>query len=258
MQYWDIHAHIQFPEFAHDYKDVCARMKEHQVSALLVGVDNASSEEALRFVEQESNLFATAGVHPNDKKEVFDRNFYTELVRHKKMVAVGECGLDFFRQTKTDEEVTRQQKLFGEHIELAIDTGLPLMIHARDAHEEVIDMLRSYKKESPRLTGNIHFFTGTTDIARQYIDLGFTVSFTGVITFAREYDDLVRFVPEGSFMTETDCPYATPIPFRGKRNEPSFVPYIVEHIASLRGVSREHVRDDVNATVSRVFPKVLV
>jgi len=242
MKYVDIHSHQNDPVFDVDKEEVFARMAEASVGAIMVGTDKDMSQRALDCAEVFPNVWATIGQHPTDKhNEKFDEHWYREKVKHQKVVGIGECGLDYFRmRIDTKEERKRQGDLFLQQLHLAVDTGKPLMIHCRDAHEEMIDILTLYKREAgERLRGNIHFYSADWNTAKRYFALDFTISFTGVLTFAREYDDVVKFSPIDRIMVETDCPYVTPAPFRGKRNESSHLPLIVKKIAEIRGISDE-------------------
>jgi TatD DNase family protein len=209
-------------------------------------------------------MFAAVGQHPSDHRlEEFDVDFYRTLLANKRVVAVGECGIDYFRIKKEDErllEKERQSKLFKQQIELALEFDKPLMIHGRpsprsmDAYEDILDILELYSNESgSRLRGDIHFFAGNVDIARRFTDFGFTLSFTGVITFTSDYDEVIKATPLEMIMSETDCPYVTPVPYRGTRNEPVYVEEVVRRIAELKGESFERVKEVVIRNALRVF-----
>lgn len=268
----DIHSHLNFHAFAHDRDEVIRRTLEGGVRVINVGTQQDTSRAALTLAEAYDGLYATVGLHPihTDKSfhdteelgegggefasrgEKFDAEFYRELALHPKVVAIGECGLDFYRlETETKE---KQEETFRAHVTLALEVGKPLMIHCRDAHEEVLTTLREYKKEAgERLRGNVHFYSGTLEQAQEYWQLGFTLSFTGVITFARDRDELIKTLPLEAIMIETDAPYVAPIPHRGKRNEPLYVIEVARKIAELRGISLEKVAEVSTANAKRVF-----
>ncbi len=254
LKYFDIHSHIQFPQFSADKDAVLQRMEDEGVWAFVVGTDAESSALAVREVAGHKNLFATVGLHPNDVfKETFDISAYRGWAQNEKVAAIGECGLDYFR-TKNQELRIRQKEILEQHIALAVEVNKPLMIHCRDAHDDLIDMLKSKKREcGEKLRGNIHFFTGSKEIAQKYFDLDFTISFTGVVTFTHEYDDVVRYAPLTHIMSETDCPFAAPVPYRGGRNEPAFVTEVVKKIAEIRKEDAEKVRDTLVQNVRRQF-----
>lgn len=259
FNYIDIHSHLQMPEYDSDREAVLARMKEAGVGTIVVGVDYESSKQAVEMAEKNENIYACVGLHPKDNTtEVFDTEAYKKLVQNPKVVAIGECGLDFFRlegdSGKVEEIKAKQKKLFIQQIELAIEADKPLMLHCRDAYREVLDILTPYKKQAgEKLRGNVHFFAGDVVIAREFIDLGFTVSFTGVITFARNYDEVIRSIPLESILSETDAPFVAPVPYRGKRNEPVYVIEVVKKLAEIRGEDLETVRIQLLENTKRVF-----
>jgi TatD DNase family protein len=246
VRHIDIHSHQNDPIFDADREDVFGRMAEASVGAIMVGTDKDMSQRAIDCVEQFANTWAIIGQHPTDKHdEKFDEHWYQEKLKHPKVVGIGECGLDYYRmRINSPEEKKRQRDIFLLQIQLAIDSRKPLMIHCRDAHEEVIDILSMYKKEAgDKLRGNIHFYSADWATAKKYFALDFTVSFTGVITFARDYDDVIKFSPIDRIMAETDCPYVTPSPHRGKRNESSHLPLVVKKIAEIRGEPEDGVSE---------------
>ena len=250
-KYIDTHGHLQFEDYDSDRELEIQKMKESETLGIIVGVDIGSSKQAVKLAEENEHLFACVGIHPTYEGEHIDE--LEELVKHEKVVAIGECGLDFFRSPK-EVEWDKQKKLFDRQIDLAIKYGKPLMIHARSANKEIAEILRERKKEAgDKLMANLHFFTGTMEEAKAFLDMGFTLSFSGVITFARDYDEVVRFAPITHILTETDSPYATPIPFRGKRNNPRFVSEVVTALARIREEDEEEVREIVLNNAKRVF-----
>lgn len=258
MRYFDIHSHINDSRFDTDRAEVIERMREKEVAAIIVGTDQKMSEDAVKIAREHPGLlFAAVGLHPTDnRKEEFDVNFYESLARDPATVVIGECGLDYFHISGNDveSEKLRQKKVFEDHIELAIRVSKPLMIHCRDAHPDMLAVLASKKKEyGDRLRGNIHFFSEGAETAKKYFDLDFTVSFTGVITFTTDYDEAVRYAPQEMILSETDCPYVAPVPFRGKRNEPIYVEEVVKRIAEIRGEELETVKNALVDNAKRVF-----
>lgn len=261
MKYFDAHSHIQFPPYDEDRDALIASMKEQEIGSIVVGVDMDSSRKAIALASAHENLFASIGLHPNDTpEELFDREAFLELAKHEKVVAIGECGLDNFRPEEPEAEKARQRSVFESHVQLAIETGKPLMIHARpskgtmDAYRDLIDILGSYKREhGDKLWGDIHFFVGGIEEARELIALDFTLSYTAVLTFTHDYDEVVKFAPMTHLLSETDSPYVAPAPNRGKRNDPRAVIQVVEAIAVIRGEDPEKVRGDILQNVERVF-----
>ncbi len=259
IKYIDIHSHLQISEYDSDREVVLMRMREAGVGTIVVGVDYESSRQAVELAEKNENIYACIGLHPKDNTtEVFDTEAYRKLVQNPKVVAVGECGLDFFRlegdSGKVEEIKAQQKKLFIQQINLAIEMDNPLMLHCRDAYREVLDILIPYKKQAgEKLRGNVHFFAGDVATAREFIQLGFTVSFTGVITFARNYDEVIRSLPLENILSETDAPFVAPIPYRGKRNEPAYVVEVVKKLAEIRGEDLETVRIQLLENARSVF-----
>lgn len=259
MNYIDIHCHLDFPDYAPDHTDVLNRMAEQHVRAITIGTDVKSSEEAVRLAQEHEHVYACIGVHPVDTVDKmrggFDTESFEKLIRNPKVVAVGECGLDWFRMKTIEEaERTRQVDLFTQHIEFALAHDKPLMLHCRDSYDDVLEILEKYKTEAgAKLRGNAHFFAGNIAQAKRFIELGFTLSFTGVITFTHDYDEVIQFAPIDMIMSETDAPFVAPHPYRGKRNEPVFVIEVVKRLAELKGVSVEDMALQVEKTATRVF-----
>ena len=243
-----------------DRDAVLANMREAEIGGLVVGVDRASSEKAILLAESNDELWATVGLHPNDTpEEVFDADAFLNLAHHPKVVAIGECGLDNFRPEDPSAEKSRQEEVFQKHIELAIATGKPLMIHARptkgsmDAYERALDMLEGAKKEHPELRGDFHFFVGDVATAKRIVDLDFTISYTAVLTFTSDYDEVVRFAPLSHLISETDSPYVAPVSRRGTRNDPRATLDVVEVIARIRAEDETSVREALLDNAKRLF-----
>jgi TatD DNase family protein len=194
------------------------------------------------------------------KGESFDPDFYRTLVKEggKKVVGIGECGLDYYRK-QTSEELIKQRDAFIAQIELAIELDLPLMLHIRsgesmNAYRDVLDILKVYKlKHADKLRGDAHFFAGSVEEAKEFLELGFYLSYTGVVTFAKQYKALVEATPIDRIMSETDCPYVSPVPERGKRNEPSFVAHTADKILGIKGISLEDGRRQLVDNAFRLF-----
>lgn len=265
-RFFDIHAHVNDAQFDEDRNDVLARMREREVFAIMVGTDYKSSQGAAMMASfMDEGVYASIGVHPIDNvDQIFREQFFADLLLGKRVVAIGECGLDYSRLSDVLDIATekkRQRELFEAQVDFAIKQNLPLMIHCRDsdkiiadAHRDILAILNEKKKEAgEKLRGNIHFFAQIIDIARKYFALDFTISFTGVITFSSEYDEVIRLAPLDRIMSETDCPYVTPVPYRGKRNEPIFVEEVVKRIAEIRGEDFETVRAALVQNALRIF-----
>lgn len=242
-KYFDVHSHLNASQYDGDLEAVIARLRETETETIVVGTDLESSRRAVELAESFEGLYASVGMHPVDNpRESFNEREFAKLVSSPKVVAVGECGLDFFHADgKVDYK--RQKKLFTDQIEFSLKYDKPLMLHIRNAYEESLDILTSYFAfPDSKLRGNVHFFAGNLEVARKFLALGFSLSFTGVITFTSDYDEVIKEAPLERLMSETDAPYVTPVPYRGRRNEPSYVSYVVRQIASIRGEDEERVK----------------
>ncbi len=253
MKYIDIHAHLDFPDFDADRDEIITDMKSLSIGHFNVGTCVETSMNSIVLAEKHEHVHAIVGIHPLyvNESQITDIDEIEPLVSHPKCVAIGECGLDFFRNP--DEQTrARQLEFFKKQIELAIRYNKPLMIHCRSAYPETIEVLKSYKSLHPKLHAHFHFFTEPIETAKIILELGFTVSFTGPITFA-DYDELIKFVPLESLMVETDAPYASPKSHRGQRNDPRNVIEIAQKIADIKGSSVEEVSEQVRENVKRMF-----
>lgn len=238
--FFDAHTHLNI-QFDDDWREVGERALQAGVWFVNVGADSRSSDLALKQAKTlGEGVWATAGIHPTEGDDI---NFATvrELAKDEKTVAIGECGLEYFR-LKDDKDKERQKKLFEQHIELAVELGKPLMIHCREAYGDTWEILNFYKNQvGDRLRFNMHFFAGDWVVAQKFLDLGGSLSFPGVITFSDQYDEVVKNLPLGQIMSETDAPFVAPVPNRGRRNEPAYVQFITEKITNLRPESKEEV-----------------
>ncbi|HCR52708.1 TPA: hydrolase TatD [Candidatus Kaiserbacteria bacterium] len=274
VKYIDAHCHIQFEQYAKDDAELIERMRTEGVVGIVVGVDFESSKKAVALAEAHEHLFASIGLHPNRAdKERYDVSHYRALAANTKVVAIGECGLDYYRAQRTNtegsayvtsaeatDEVKRvQREVLRAQIELAAEVDKPLIIHSRpsagtqDAYNDLIMILKSAKTKYPLLRGDIHFFVGGIPEAQELIALGFTLSFTAVITFARDYDTVIRAVPLASILSETDAPYVAPTSRRGKRNDPLAAIDVVNQIAEIRGEDPGAIREALLANAQKLF-----
>lgn len=255
FNYFDIHSHLNFPDFDEDREDVIKKMTDEKIGTICVGTDMKTSRECVELADKHKNIWATIGVHPNDSNEDFDEENFLELLggstskgrlNLQKVVGVGECGLDYFRiKGEPVSEKKRQKDLFEKQIQFAIKNSLPLMIHARDSYDDILDILSSYKKENSKLKGNIHFFVGNKEIAKRFFDLDFTISFSGVITFTNDYNETIEYAPIEKIMPDSDSPFVAPIPFRGKKNEPIYIKEIVKKIAEMKKCDLEETKEQM-------------
>lgn len=253
-EYIDIHSHLNFPNYDPDREEVIEKIKNQNIWTISVGTNALTSKQVVELAHLHENLFACVGVHPTDEVTSEDLKQIEDLIKDKKVVAIGECGLDYYRSKDVSETKKKQSEIFIWHIEQSLKTGKPLMIHCRDAYVDTYTILESYKKEhGDKLKGNMHFFSGSVEIAKLFLSLDFTLSFAGPITFARNYDEAIRFAPLEMIMSETDAPFASPNPYRGRRNEPAYVTEIVQAISTIRGEPIEKVKKALVSNAFRVF-----
>ncbi|OHA00131.1 MAG: hypothetical protein A3C07_00205 [Candidatus Sungbacteria bacterium RIFCSPHIGHO2_02_FULL_47_11] len=260
LKLFDVHTHVQFHAFKDETDAVIQRALGAGIWIVNVGTQKDMSAKAVEIAHKYAEgVYATVGLHPihteksyHDEKELggssstgpeftsrgedFDYEYYKKLAQNPKVVAIGECGLDYYRFGEETKE--KQKAAFLRQVELANDVKKPLMIHCRNAFADLIGILQitNYKLETS-YSGIIHFFTGTVGDAKKLLDLGFSFSFGGVITFAREYDEVVKYIPLDRIMFETDAPYVAPVSYRGKRNEPSYVVEVAKKLAEIKNVS---------------------
>jgi len=251
----DSHAHIQGKEYADEVEAVIARAREAGVEKIIAvggAGDMSSNTEAITLAKTFPDVYATVGMHPHDAKDVGadELKKLKELAANSKVVAVGETGLDYYYDHSPREV---QRRVFAEFIRMARETGLPIVVHERDAAQDVADLLRA--EGAGKLRGVIHCFTGNYEAACAYLDLGFYISFTGIITFknAEPLREIVHKVPLDRMLVETDSPYLTPVPYRGRRNEPAYVRYVAEVVARVKGLSLEEVARVTTQNVHALF-----
>lgn len=248
----DTHCHPHHVQYDRDREVMLQRALDAGVAMIGVGVDWEASQKEIEIASQHDGMWASVGLHPNDNLgEQYDQDSYEKLASHPKVVAIGEVGLDYYRTT--DEEKKKLQcERFERQIELAHQLRKPLIIHCRDAHADMIEILKanSYKLKAG---GVIHSFTGTYADAKTYVELGFHIGLNGIITFARDYDDAVTRIPLEYILLETDAPYLTPEPYRGKRNEPAYVTYVAEQIARLRNLPIQEVIEQTTGNAKKLF-----
>lgn len=265
-RYIDIHSHINFAAFEKDREEVMKRAREAGVAMINIGTQKDTSASAVALAEKYDSAYAAVGLHPihtaksfhdeeelgeggrefTSRGEAFDYDHYKKLALHPKVVAIGECGLDYYRVESGKEE---QEETFRKQIELAIEVKKPLMLHIRSAYADAFNTLKTYTG----VRGNLHFFAGTIEDAKPFLDLGFSFSFTGVVTFTNDYNEVVRYLPLERIMSETDCPYVAPVPYRGKRNEPAYVVEVVKKIAEIRNEDFESVRAQLLQNATQFF-----
>jgi TatD DNase family protein len=248
----DSHCHLDFPDLLGRLPDLLQRMQDNQVKlAVCIGVNLEDFPKVLALAESCPNLYATVGVHPEyTDVEDPDQAKLEQLANHPKVIAIGETGLDYYWQKDKPEW---QRERFRRHIRAAKSCGKPLVVHTRDS---AADTLRVLKEEGADAVGGVmHCFTEDWDIATQALDLGFHLSFSGIVTFknASVVKEVARRCPLDRMLVETDAPYLAPVPYRGKLNEPSYVRHVAEEIAKLRDISFDEVADATTRNFLRLF-----
>jgi TatD DNase family protein len=229
----DTHCHPQLHQYDEDREAVIERALAAGVGMVCVGVDLESSRQAIGLAERYTGLWASVGLHPNDNlDEVYQQEAYAVLAAHPKVVAIGEVGLDYYRTTDAEKKKFQKDR-FLRQVQLAHDTSKPLIIHCRDAHADMLQILSS--SIFPK-GGVIHSFTGTSTQARLYIERGFYIGLNGIVTFSSDYIEMVQSIPIDKLLLETDAPYLAPAPYRGKRNEPVYIRETASFIARIRGL----------------------
>jgi TatD DNase family protein len=266
-RYIDTHAHLNLSAFTEDALDVAKKCAEEEVAVINVGTKESTSRRAVELTEETNNCYAIIGLHPiqtvpgrHDEDEIgeggepfksraeeFDADFYRELATHGKVVGIGECGFDYYHTPEGSYET--QERAFIAQIELANELRLPLMIHTRgpqpgqvsptgrSVYRDVYEVLKQYAK----VPFNVHFYAGSVEEAGHFFELGGTISFTGVITFAKDYEALVKNAPLDRIHAETDCPYVAPVPHRGQRAEPWMVKEVYMKIAEIKSLDEQVV-----------------
>ena len=231
---FDSHCHLENERFAEDLADVLARMKDAHVDrCILAGSDMPTSEQIVKLAADYPQMYGVVGVHPHEAEGFAEGDLtrLAEMLQQPHILGVGEIGLDYFYDYSPRDV---QKAVFARQLVFAHEQGVPAVFHIRDAHGDTLELLRAHRSELP--TGVLHCYTGSAESAREYLDLGFNISFSGSVTFknAHNLQEAARFVPLDRIMIETDSPYLAPVPMRGKRNEPTYVRFVAEKIAELR------------------------
>ena len=246
----DSHAHLDDTRFDEDRQSVIESLHENGIDTVInIGADIESSKRSIEFAEKYSFIYAAAGVHPSECSNMTEDDILTlvKLLSHKKCVALGEIGLDFHYDF-TPKDI--QRTWFARQLQLAKELDKPVIIHDREAHSECFDGVKKYGNK-----GVFHCYSGSAEMAKELVKLGFYVSFTGAITFKNASKLLlaVEAVPIDRIMIETDCPYMAPVPFRGVRNEPKYVRYVAEKIAEIKGETVEKIAEITAENTRKLF-----
>lgn len=275
----DTHCHIHFPAYDTDREEVLARMKEKNIWAMTIGTATENGKKAIALADATEGVWATVGLHPShttsdhidtDEGEVDERDVTVEglvsLARtSKKVVAIGEAGLDFFRLPEDREPaIEKQEQVFRTHLLAAHELDLPLVIHCRDALSRLAEMLQEARSAGRVARGVVHSFTGTWEEAKPLLDLGMHIAVNGIATFGlrkgqdpeTSIDKTIKNIPIERLLIETDAPWLAPTMHRGKRNEPAYVEEVAKHVAKVRGMSLEEVAEQTTKNALELFKLV--
>ena len=248
---FDTHAHMNDPCFDEDREQVLLGLKDKGVEFMMnVGCCLESSRDCVAMAERYPFVYASVGTHPDSADEVDDAVLeeYRKLCKHEKVMAVGEIGLDYYYETIPRDV---QQRAFRLQMELAKELGMPVIVHERNAHEDGMKIVKEFKG----VTGVFHCYSGSAEMARQLVDMGWYIGFTGVLTFknARKAVETAERIPLDRIVLETDCPFMAPEPFRGKRNDPGYLYRMAERLAEIRGISVEEVTEITTQNAKRLY-----
>lgn len=249
----DSHVHLDDERFDGDRDILINSLKDNKIELVInIGADMNSSMSSIELSKRYDNIYAAIGVHPHSASEMTEKTLdeLREMSKEDKVIAIGEIGLDYYYDNSPRDI---QRKWFREQLELAKELDLPVIIHSRDATKETYDIIKEVQDGT--LRGVLHCFSGSVEVAMEYIKLGFYISIGGTVTFknARVVREVAEAVPLDKLLIETDCPYLTPEPYRGKRNEPMFVKYVAEKIAEIRGISVEELAKFTNKNTKELF-----
>ena len=253
MNLFDSHCHLESESFLQDLEQVMQRMAQNGVRrCILAGSDMETSRRIAAMAQRYPNVYGVVGVHPHEAKGWRDEDAQEleALLDQERVVGIGEIGLDYFYDLSPREA---QREVLVKQLALARRMGVPAVFHVRDAHGDMLDVLRGHKNELP--AGVLHCYSGSVESAREYLDMGFYLSFAGPVTFknAHKLQEAARFCPEDRLLVETDSPYLAPVPMRGKRNEPAYVRYVAEAVARLRGMDAEALAGAAARNTCRLF-----
>jgi TatD DNase family protein len=282
----DTHCHVQFRSFKDDYEAVIKKCLDRGMILNLVGTQKETSRWGVEMAEKYNNVYASIGTHPlhlhpthvdeeethfMSREEGFDWDYYSELAKSKKVIGVGECGLELFHlpKDKTKEEVLKKQKkVFLDHVRFSVEHELPLVVHCREAHNELIELLKSeFLNLKSEINGTIHCFTSNWDHAQKYLDMGFYLGFTGVVTFPPkktnpqpqlDLEEVIKKIPLERIVVETDSPYLAPQAYRGTRSEPWMVEEVVKKFAKVRQKSVSEMEQIIAKNSLKLFRNISI
>lgn len=249
----DTHAHTNFIDFNDDHREAIKRALDSGIWVVNASSNLENSRKAVEIARSfKEGVYAAVGEHPiHEGGGKVDYDAFLELAKDKKVVAIGEIGLDYFHMNVGTKD--GQKEMLAKFLEIADKVKKPAIIHCREAYDDLVEILAEFKITHPDFYCVAHFFIGSKEILKKIIDTGLYISFTGVITFTKDYDELVRMVPDDKIMAETDCPWVAPVPCRGKKNEPMYVKYVVERMAEIRGVPFEKMAEQTFSNARKFF-----
>lgn len=251
--FFDAHAHLDDEAFDQDRDQVLQNIKKTQIHVINAGSNIPSSRMAVDLAQNHDFIYACVGIHPHDAKDAPENYLHEleEMAQDPKVVAIGEIGLDYYYEFS---DKPAQKKVFLEQLELAKSLDLPVVVHDREAHQDTLDII----KKSGIKKGLMHCYSGSLELAQEFMKLGFYFSFGGVITFknAKRPKQTASKIPLDKILLETDCPYLSPEPYRGKRNDPTRIPIIAQTLADLRGIPLEEVQQITTQNIRELFEKV--
>lgn len=285
---FDCHTHINLAAFADDHQDVISRALKAGIGLVNVGTQKDTSRWAVELAQMYPNnpVYATVGLHPThtsksyhdeqelgggqaakaftSRGEVFDYEYYLSLAKDSKVVAIGECGLDYYRMEELKDDAAasaeykqKQVLALKEQVRLAKEVKKALMLHCRptkgsdDAYEDLLVLLqKSHTEDVPKI---LHFYVGSLEVTKKFLEAGYYFEFGGVITFTKDYDEVIRHIPLERILLETDAPYVAPAPHRGKRNEPAYIIEVAKKFAEIKNVTPEEVATQTTKTAKKIF-----
>ncbi len=237
MKIFETHAHLDFPQFDKDREQLIKKCFNKDIEYILnIGVDKKTCNASIKLAEKYDRIYAAVGFHPHDATD-FNAEFIRRKAQHPKVIAIGEIGLDYYRNLSPKDI---QKKVFEQQIKIALELNMPIIVHDRDAHEDCYDIL----SRNNAINVVFHCFSGDEVFAQKVIEKGWFISFTGTVTYKNSnMENIIRLVPEDKFFIETDSPYLSPHPQRGKRNSPLNLQYVIEKISEIRGTSPNKIAD---------------
>lgn len=255
----DTHCHLDFEDFDKDREGVIKRAREGGIGKIInIGCNLERAKKSLEIANKYEFVFATCGLHPQEAglgNEIFFSEL-EKLLKEPKVVAIGECGLEILKDRPWNfqgRSLKKQKEVFIRQLNLAHRFNKPVIIHCRNAYSEILEVLEEEKEKNPKLSGVVHFFAGRSSQAEEFLKLGFLLSFTGVVTFARDYDGVIKAIPLDKIIIETDAPFVAPIPYRGQRNEPLYAKYVAFKLAELKGLNFNEVAVATTKNAENLF-----